>query len=304
MSSPATPRQIGALGRFATHHRLAILFISAALCVAGVFCARTMPSSVFPQTDFPRVVVLVDNGVMPADEMMATITRPIEEAMKDIPGSVTVRSATGRGGAEISVFFNWRVDMIQSELYVLGRLSQIRSALPPTATTSVWRLTFSAFPIIGVSLTSATRDITHLWETARYDLKPRFLRIPGVARVDIVGGRQTEHHVIASPEKLLTAGITLGDIRAALEKNNLISPVGMHEEDYKLYLTTVDGRVRNAEDIGNLVVAAPGGHAIRIRDVARVDRGQEPVFNIVTADGENAVLLNIRSQPELAVPAM
>ncbi len=70
-----------------------------------------MPSSVFPQTDFPRVVILVDNGIMPADEMMATVTRPIEEAMKDIPGAVTVRSATKRGSAQINVFFNWRVDM-------------------------------------------------------------------------------------------------------------------------------------------------------------------------------------------------
>ena len=104
------------LGQFAIRHRLAIAFISVALCLAGIYAAFQMPSSVFPQTNFPRVVILVDNGVMPADEMMATITRPIEEAMKDIPGAVTIRSTTGRGSAEISVFFNWQVDMIQSEL--------------------------------------------------------------------------------------------------------------------------------------------------------------------------------------------
>ena len=155
------------LGQFAIRHKLAIAFICVALCFSGVYSASRMPSSVFPQTDFPRCVILVDNGVMPADEMMATITRPIEEAMKDIPGAVTVRSATGRGSAEINVFFNWQVDMIQSELYVNSRLAQIRSALPATASATVWRLTFSAFPIIGVSLTSPTRDITALWETAR-----------------------------------------------------------------------------------------------------------------------------------------
>src|SRR5450756_31710 len=79
------------LGAFAIRHRLTIAFISVALCLAGIYAAFKMPSSVFPQTNFPRVVILVDNGVMPADEMMATITRPIEEAMKDIPGTVTVR---------------------------------------------------------------------------------------------------------------------------------------------------------------------------------------------------------------------
>src|SRR5476649_1037071 len=148
------------IGRFATGQATAIVFISIALCLAGLYAAFSLPSSVFPQTNFPRVVILIDNGVMPADEMMATITRPIEESMKDIPGAVNVRSATGRGSAEVNVFFTWSVDMVQSELYVLSRLSQIRSTLPATAMTTVQRLTFSAFPIIGVSLTSQTRDIT------------------------------------------------------------------------------------------------------------------------------------------------
>ncbi len=286
------------LGRFATHHAISITFITLALCLAGIYAAFYMPSSVFPQTNFPRVVILVDNGVMPGDEMMATITRPIEEAMKDIPGAVTIRSATGRGSAEINVFFNWHVDMIQSELYVLGRLAQIRSTLPPTAITTTWRLTFSAFPIIGVSLTSPTRDITALWETARYNLKPRFLRIPGVARVDLVGGRTPEYHVIVDPVKLLAANLSLAQITEALEKNNLIASAGMHEENYQLYLATVDGRVHSGDDIENLVVAVTDGHPIRVRDFAKVERGPEPVFTVVTAEGVNAVLVNVRSQPD------
>ena len=286
------------LGRFATHHAISITFITLALCLAGIYAALRMPSSVFPQTNFPRVVILVDNGVMPGDEMMAAITRPIEEAMKDIPGAVTIRSATGRGSAEINVFFNWQVDMIQSELYVLGRLAQIRSTLPPTATTTTWRLTFSAFPIIGVSLTSQTRDITSLWEAARYTLKPRFLRIPGVSRVDLVGGRTPEYHVVVDPVKLQAANLGLAQITEALEKNNLIASAGMHEENYQLYLATVDGRVHSPEDIENLVVTVTDGHPVRVKDFARVERGPEPVFTVVTAEGVNAVLVNVRSQPD------
>ena len=103
------------------------MFITICLCLGGILSALTMPSSVFPQTDFPRVVILIDNGVMPGDEMMATVTRPIEEAMKDIPGVVNVRSVTGRGSAEVNVFFSWSVDMEKSELQVQSRLSQISS---------------------------------------------------------------------------------------------------------------------------------------------------------------------------------
>jgi len=286
------------LGHFATRSSLSVVFISVALCLAGIYAALTLASSVFPQTDFPRVVILVDNGVMPADEMMATITRPIEEAMHDIRGVTTVKSATGRGAAEINVFFTWDVDMIQSELYVLSRLSQIRSTLPATAETTVFRLTFAAFPIIGVSLTSDTRDITELWETARYNLKLRFLRIPGVARVDLVGGRAPEYHVVVDPILLGAASLSLQDVIDALEANNLVASAGMHEENHTLYLTVVDGRVHSIREIEEFVVTAVDGHPIRIGDFAAVVRGPEPVFNVVTADGHSAVLLNIRSQPD------
>lgn len=288
----------GNAGSFAVRHRLAIVFITIAACFAGVLCAWRMPSSVFPQTNFPRVVILVDNGVMPADEMMASITRPIEEAMKDIPGSVTIRSATGRGSAEISVFFNWQVDMIQSELFVHSRLGQIRSTLPATASTTVWRLTFSAFPIIGISLTSPQRTSTELWETARYELKPRLLRIPGVARVDLVGGRTPEYHVIVDPLRLQAAGLALAQVVEALAKGNVVAPAGMHEENHTLYLTVVDGRLHTIEDIAAMPVAVVNAHPIRVQDFARVERGPEPVFNVVSAEGAPAVLLNVRSQPD------
>jgi len=258
----------------------------------------TMPASVFPQTDFPRVVILIDNGVMPADEMMATITRPVEEAMKNIPGTVNIRSATGRGSAEVNVFFDWSTDMVQSELYVLGRLSQIRSSLPPGAEIAVHRLTFSAFPIIGISLTSDTRSATELWETARYDIYPRILRLKGVARVNLVGGRVPEYHVVVDPTKLEAYHLRLDEVTSALAASNLFVPAGMAEENHQLYLNVVDNRIRNADEIGDVVVAWSGKSPVRVRDFATVRRGAAPQFNIVTADEKEAVLLNVYSQPD------
>ena len=290
------PETLSPVGRFATRHALAITFIAVALCVAGIFAALNMPSSVFPQTDFPRVTLIVNNGIMPADEMMATVTRPVEEAMKEIPGAVTVRSATKRGSAQINVFFNWNTDMVQAELYVLGRLAQIRSDLPATASTEIERMTFSAFPILGVSLTSSNRDITSLWETANYELKPRFLQIPGIAHVEITGGRAPEYHVILDPLKLQACGLGWSEVSDALTKNNVFAPAGMMEENYRLYLTTVDGRVHSVADIEAMVIAVHGRHPVLVRDVARVERGPAPVFQSVTAQGRDAVLLNLHSQ--------
>ena len=285
-------------GGFAVRHAKGIYFIVIALSLAGIFAARTMPSSVFPQTNFPRVVIEIDNGVMPSDEMMATVTRPIEEAMKEIQGVTNVRSSTGRGSGTVDVFFNWNTDMTQAELFVLSRLSQLRSSLPATASTNVHRLTFSAFPILGISLTSKTRGISELWETARYTIKPRFLRIPGIARVDLTGGSAPEFHIVADPARMEALHLSLNQISDELAKINLIASAGLHEENHLLYLTLVDGRARTRNEIENLAVASLDGHPVLIKDFATVKPGNEPVYTVVTAAGDNAVLLNIRSQPD------
>jgi CzcA family heavy metal efflux pump len=287
-----------AVSEFATRQTKSVVFIVLVLCAAGVAAALSMPSSVFPQTNFPRVVINVDNGVMPCQEMMARVTRPIEEALKDIPGSVNIRSTTGRGSADISVFFRWNVDMAEAELQVNSRLSQIRGQLPSTVETSIHRLTFSAFPIAGLSLTSDRRPITELSEMARSTVKPRLLRIPGVARVDLLGGRTPEYHVIVDPAKANAVGLSLPAVSDALAKSNLVASAGMHEEKDTLFLTVVDGRVHGIAEIEDLAIATAQNRLVRVREIGRVERGPEPVYNVVTADGVDAVLINVRSQPD------
>lgn len=285
-------------GRICERHRLTILFVAGALCLAGIFCSFGTPSAIFPRTDFPRVAIIVNNGIMPADEMMANVTRPIEEAMKGIPGAVSVRSSTGRGSAEVNVFFSWKADMVTSELYVISKLGEIKSELPSAATAEISRVTFSAFPILGLSLTSPRRDLTSLWEIAEYTVKPELLRTEGLSRVDIVGGNTPEIQISTDPAKLAAAGLTVREVADALIKNNAVSAAGMIEENYHLYLAAVDGRVSSPAEIGDVVVVSRGGHGIRVRDLGSVAKGPEPVYKVVTANGRPSVLLNLVSQPE------
>lgn len=285
------------VGRFAVRHAISILFLVAVACAGGIYATRYMPSSVFPQVNFPRVVILVSNGVMPADEMMASVTRPIEEAMKQVPGCRNVRSATGRGTAQIDVFFPWNVDMVQAEQFVNSRLASLRGALPPTAEFSAQRMTFAAFPVIGISLTSPTRHITSIWESAQYLVKPRLLRLRGVADVQIVGGAPPEFKVVVDPARLANLRLGLEDVTAALRHNNLISGAGLHEQGHEVSLTVVDGRVRTLQQIAELAIATPSRIPVPLSAFAVVERSSEPTFNRVTADGQNAVLLNVFAQP-------
>src|SRR5215471_20632273 len=169
---------------FSAHSR-SVIFLIITLAILGVYLAFTVPISVFPETNFPRILISVDNGVMPIDQMMVTITRPLEEAVNSVPGLQKVWSTTSRGSAEIDLFFDWGSDMVLTLQRVDAVVARIQPTLPPTAKVETHRLTFAAFPIIGYSLTSDTVPQNRLWEIATYDIKPRMNRLEGVATVVI-----------------------------------------------------------------------------------------------------------------------
>src|SRR5258708_16678824 len=160
-----------------------IICLILALAAAGAYLAFSIPISVFPWTDFTGVVIGVENGVMPIDQMLVTITRPIEEAVNSVQGLQQVRSITSRGSAEIDLFFDWHVDMFQTLQLVNSALARVQSSLPPTANLDAHRLTFPSFPIMGYSLTSQMVPATQLWEIATYDIKPRLNRLDEGATV-------------------------------------------------------------------------------------------------------------------------
>ena len=286
------------LAGFVHAHARAMAVIVLSFALAGLFFTFRLPIAIFPQTDFPRIVILVDNGITPVDIQMVRVTRPIEEAIRIVPGITNIRSVTSRGSTEISVFFRWDVDILNALHLVQGRISQITPSLPPTCRFYINRLTFSVFPMIGFSITSPARSQAELWELAYYNIAPRLYRLPGVAEARIVGGRPPEYHVLVDPQKLNAYGMPPTRVAAALRGNNMISASGMLQENYHLYLATVTGLLRTREQIENTVVDVVRGAPVAVKNVARVVPAERPVYNIVTANGRPAVLVNVLQQPD------
>ena len=276
-----------------------VIFLILTLALLGVYLAFTIPISVFPETNFPRILISVDNGVMPIDQMMVTITRQIEETVNSVPGLLTVRSITSRGSAEVDLFFRWDVDMFQTLQYVNAALSRVQPELPNTAKVEAHRMTFASFPIMGYSLTSETVPMTKLWEMATYEIKPRLNRLDGVSTVIVQGGQEPEFHVTPDPAKLLAANVTVTDILDAVRKTNLIDSPGLLEQNHQLFLGLISGQVRTPEEIaGTVIKNTQAGIPVRVGDVATVAPGVKPVYTIVTANGKPAVLLNLNRQPD------
>jgi CzcA family heavy metal efflux pump len=280
-----------------------IFFFLALLTLAGIYTAFQVPISVFPETNFPRVVIGVDNGVMPVEQMQVTITKPIEDAVNSVPGLVTVRSTTSRGSAEVSLFFDWNVDMFRTLQLTDAALGRISQSLPATARITTNRLTFATFPILGYALTADDRGKdtvpqTRLWEIATYDLKPPLNRVDGVSTVTVQGGRVPEFHIVPNLSRLQAAGVTLLELVNAVQESNIIDSPGLYEANHQLILALIGAQAHSAEELSNLVVkTSAGGVAIRVGDVATVEPSTMPVYTAVRAKGKPAVLVNITRQP-------
>ena len=275
-----------------------IFFFAAVLTVAGVYLATRVPISVFPETNFPRVVIGVDNGVMPVEQMEVTITRPIEDAVNAVPGLRTVRSTTSRGSAEVSLFFDWNSDMVLSLQLVDAALSKVGQTLPSTVRITTNRLTFATFPILGYSLSSDTVPQTQLWEIATYDLKPPLNRVDGVSTVLVQGGKVPEFHVVPNLALLANDGVTITDLVTAIQASNIVDSPGLYEANHQLILGLVGAQVHDADHLRQLVVKTTAtGAPVRVADVATVEQATMPVYTTVTANGKQAVLITIARQP-------
>ena len=287
------------LASIVAYQSRAIVVIVVLLCAAGLYATWQLPVAIFPETDFPRIVVIVDNGEAPASQTLVSVTRPIEEAMNGIPGITRIRSKTARGSAEISLFFDWGGDIRQELNLVQARMSQLLTTLPPTAEIrNIDRLTFAVFPVIGYSLTSDKRDQATLTDLATYIVRPQLARLPGVAIVGVAGGKTREFHVTIDPEKLTAHNVSAQQVVEAIKNSNIIVSPGLIEENHQLELALISGQAKRPDELNDIVVATVNNAPVHVEDVATVAPGVEPQYTIVTADGHPAALVNINRQPD------
>ena len=278
-------------------HRKAVFFLVAVLSIGGIVSLFQMPISLFPNIDFPRIVILADNGEEPADRMMIEVTRPLEEAARAVPGVVRVQSATSRGSSQISVNFKWGTDIIQALQLTQGRVASIRNQLPPTASIDIERMNATVFPIEGFSLTSDSLDLVQLRDLAYYTIRPALVRIDGIAEVVVVGGKQREFLVTVDPQKLQSYGLNVDDVSSAVARTNFVSATGLVERNYQIYLTLVEGLYPGLDAIRGTVVDFKNGTPITVNDVATVQPSEKIEYIRVTADGKQSVLVNVIRQP-------
>ncbi|KTD66690.1 HelA protein [Legionella steelei] len=285
------------IGAWLQKHRMSVLFLLILLTFGGLLTAFKLPVMLFPNIQFPRILVLVDSGDRPVDRMIVEVTEPLEQALRAVPEVISIRSTSSRGTAELSVNFNWNSDMVTALLQVESAINQVLPKLPHETTFTAQRMDPIIYPILSLSLTSNQSDLVSLRDFAYFQLRPMLSVVPGVAKVQVVGGQEAEYQVLVDPMKLQAANITLNEVITALTANNIVTAVGRLEEHYRLYLILSDTRLRNVDDLNHTILRSSTSGIIDLDDVATVIKSTVPQWTRVTANGKDAVLLNILQQP-------
>lgn len=283
---------------FLARHARAIVIVAFALALAGLASSFTLPVGLFPQVSFPRVVVDLDAGDRPADQTALLLTRPVEEAIRTVPGVANVRSETTRGSAQISVDFGWGRDMIASTLQVDSAIARVLPSLPAGASYNVRRMDPTVFPIISYALQSDTMSPVALRDLAQYQIVPLLASVEGLARVDVQGGETAEVQVEADPHKLTQYGLSMDDLVSAVAGANQLEAVGRLQDRNQLYLVVADHSLKRLDAIRQIVVKNDPHGWVRLSDVATVHDGYVPQWVKVSEDGKPAVLFNVYEQPD------
>ena len=288
-------------------HARSILFAFILLLLGGVGAALHLPVALFPQISFPRVVVSVDAGERAADQMEFQVTRPLEQALRGVQGVSDIRSTTSRGAADVALSFAWGQDMTTATLQAQAAVNAVLPDLPAGVRFEVRRMDPTVFPIFGVALTSGSRSPAALRQFADLQLRPLILSAPGVAAVDVLGGALAEYHVSVDPARLQAYGLSLDDVSKSLAAANVIAATGRMEDRHKLYLTLLDHRLTTADDIRGVMLkagATPAAGVVTLGQVAEVSMGAQPQWVRVTAQGRDAVLINVRQARDADSVAM
>lgn len=269
-----------------------IVLTSVLLSAFGVVSMLRMPSGIYPEVAFPRIIVIAQSPGLAVKDVEVAVTRPIEEAVSIVLGVIRVRSKSVRGAAELSIDFAPGTDMIQALNDIRARMAEVGAQLPAGTTSITERQTPSVFPIISFVVTGG-KDPASLHDYAYYDLRPRISRIGDVSYVTVQGGDIREILVEVDPQALVAAGLSIADVADRLGKEHRLKAVGRLDREVLQYQVLADTLATNPLDLENRVIAHKNGQSIRLRDLGRVTISHEDRTMAIRSNGKNAVALTV-----------
>lgn len=267
------------------------------LVLFGAIALFRIPIQLVPNVEEPKVTVTtIWPGASP-QEVEREIVDEQEEQLKSLEGLIKLESSSSENTGTVTLTFQVGTSLDTALLRVSNRLEQVPSypddvdkpiirSVDPNAGAMAW------FIIEPHGEKPFEGDISTLWTWCDEFLKPAFERVPGVANANIFGGREREMHVIVDPAKLAARQVTVGEMAAALDRENRNYSGGDFDEGKRKYVVRTVGDYTSPEDIANVVITERNGVPVYVRDVARVELGYQKAFAQVFQKGNIVLAMN------------
>ncbi len=301
---------LNAIIRFSLKQQLLVIAVACLLLVLGTWQVLHLEIDVFPNLNRPRVVVMTEAPGMAPEEVETLITFPLETALNGASGVQAVRSSSGFGLSVIYVEFDWGTDIYTDRQIVAERLAIAQNRLPPGIQPQLAPISSIMGQILMIGLWSETGQTSplKLRTLADWEIRQRLLTIPGVSQVFVIGGGRKQYQVLVDPDRLRQFGVTLNEVKHALERSNRNATGGyLDERGAYEYLVRGLGRVQSLEDLKKLVVKFRQGRSVTLAMVADVVEGPQVKRGDSSAFARNpdgsfsggpAVVLTINKQPD------
>ena len=267
------------------------------IILGGMFAYSRLQTSLFPEITFPKIKVIADAGLQPVSKMMVTVTKPLENAIKQVPDLQYVRSTTSRGSCEISAFMDWNANIDLSQQRIESKIAEIKNDLPPETQITVEKMNPSILPVMGYTLESHQLSPIELKQLANYTIKPFLSQVSGVSEVRVIGGKTKEYWITLDQQKMSTLSITPDMLNTAIGQTGFVKSNGYLSDYHFLYLTVTDATVHSKEDIGNIVVRNTGKRVILLKDLAAIAVKEAVEYTRINANGKEAILIAVIKQP-------
>ena len=278
-------------------YRHPISVILAVILIFGVFFYSKIQISLFPEITFPKIKIIADYGDQPVDKMMVSVTRPLENAIKQIQDLSIIKSTTSRGTCEISAFLNWNANIDVNMQMLESRINQIKNELPPNVHFEIEKMNPAILPVMGYTLESNSKTPVELNLIANYVVKPYLSQIAGVSSIGVIGGKTKEFWIELNKQRMSSFGVTPEMINSVLSQTNFVNSNGLLADYKRLYLTITDAGLYNKSDIENVVIKNTGKRVISLKDVAVIDIREKVEYTRINANGRQALLIAVLKQP-------
>ena len=306
VSHPANPpvkptvTRVNGLSAWCIAHPVATVLLTLALVLLGLFAFPRLPVAPLPQADFPTLQISARLPGASPETMASAVATPLEVALSGVPGITEMSSTSSLGSVSITLQFTLKKNINEAAQEVQAALNATAGRLPlgmPSPPT--WRKVNPADgPILILKMQSEVLGMTELSDLAETVLSRRLSQIDGVSEVSIAGQQKPAIRIQASPARLAAHGLSLADIRAAVQKASVNQPKGALFGEGRSSTLATNDQLFNPADYEALTVIDRNGVPVRVGDVAQVTAGAETDYVRAWQNGKQGLGIIVRRQPD------